>query len=312
MESLLGDDRYARATLARARAGDEAAFRRLTDPHQRELQLHCYRILGSPQDSEDLVQETPLAAWRGLERFEERASVRAWLYRIATNRCLNALRARSRRPREVQAMPTPPEPTRRTDPIRLEPYPDALLDDIPDRSPGPAARYEAREAVERAFIGAVQNVPPRQRAVLVLRDVLGFRSAEIADLLDTGEGSVKGALQRARATLAGRLPGSDRERAPLPDSSTWRAGLSVCVRAIRRIAPPCGGATRLWSIRPGWSRAEGPHGALARRSRAPRCPGCPGSHRTSRPLGTQRDPGPSAPRSRRVGTRSPHASGPAT
>jgi RNA polymerase sigma-70 factor (ECF subfamily) len=148
--------------------------------------------------------------------------VRAWLYRIATNRCLNALRDRARRPREVQAMVEPPEPTRRTEPIWLEPYPDLLLEDIPDRSPGPEARYEAREAVELAFIRALQNLPPRQRAALVLRDVLGFRTAEVADMLDTGEASVKGALQRARATLGGRLPAPDRDRAPLPNSALER------------------------------------------------------------------------------------------
>src|ERR671914_2998843 len=224
---LTGDDRDRTSrceglvpgdALARARAGDDEAFRALTDPHRRELQLHCYRILGSMQDAEDLVQETLLAAWRSLEAFEGRASVRTWLYRIATNRCLNALRARSRRPREVQAMaPPPPEPTRRTEPIWLEPYPDVLLEDIPDRSPGPAARYETREAVELAFIGALQNLPPRQRAALVLRDVLGFRTAEVAEMLDTGEVSVKGALQRARATLEARLPAAD--RAPRPNST---------------------------------------------------------------------------------------------
>jgi RNA polymerase sigma-70 factor (TIGR02960 family) len=208
-------------TLTRARAGDEDAFRELTDPHRRELQVHCYRILGSVQDAEDLVQETLLAAWRGLEAFEGRSSVRAWLYRIATNRCLNALRDRARRPREVQqAMAPPPEPTRRTEPIWLEPYPDVLLEDIPDRSPGPAARYETREAVELAFIGALQNLPPRQRAALVLRDVLGFRTAEVAEMLDTGEVSVKGALQRARATLEARLPAAD--RAPRPNSARER------------------------------------------------------------------------------------------
>src|SRR5215208_1814602 len=182
-------------TLARARTGDEDAFRELTDPYRRELQVHCYRILGSVQDAEDLVQETLLAAWRGLDGFEGRSSVRSWLYRIATNRCLNALRDRARRPREVQAIAPPPEPTRRTEPIWLEPYPDVLLEDIPDRSPGPEARYEAREAVELAFIGALQNLPPRQRAAVVLRDVLGFRTAEVADMLETGEASVKGALQ---------------------------------------------------------------------------------------------------------------------
>src|SRR4051794_20138342 len=112
------------ATLARARAGDDEAFRELADPYRRELHLHCYRILGSMQDAEDLVQETLLAAWRSLETFEGRASVRAWLYRIATNRCLNALRARSRRPEEVEPMADPLEPTRRIEPVWLEPYPD--------------------------------------------------------------------------------------------------------------------------------------------------------------------------------------------
>jgi len=221
-EEFVPGDALGEATLARARAGDEDAFRELTDPYRRELEVHCYRILGSVQDAEDLVQETLLAAWRGLEAFEGRSSVRAWLYRIATNRCLNALRDRARRPRQVQAMVEAPEPTRRTEPIWLEPYPNVLLEDIPDRSPGPEARYEAREAIELAFIGALQNLAPRQRAVLVLRDVLGFRTAEVADMLDTGEASVKGALQRARATLEGRPPAPDRERAPLPDSARER------------------------------------------------------------------------------------------
>lgn len=216
------DDALGEATLARARAGDEEAFRELTEPHRRELQLHCYRILGSMQDAEDLVQETLLAAWRGLEAFEGRSSVTTWLYRIATNRCLNALRARSHRPREVQAMADALEPTRRVDPIWLEPYPDVLLEGIPDRSPGPAARYEAKESIELAFIVALQGLPPRQRAVLVLRDVLGFRTAEVAEMLDTGEVSVKGALQRARVALRKRLPGADRERAARPDSAGER------------------------------------------------------------------------------------------
>jgi RNA polymerase sigma-70 factor, ECF subfamily len=216
-------DALGEATLARARAGDDEAFRELTEPHRRELQVHCYRILGSLQDAEDLVQETLLAAWRSLDAFEGRASVRAWLYRIATNRCLNALRARSRRPREVQAMSErAPEPTRRTEPTWLEPYPDVLLEDLADRSPGPEARYEARESIELAFIVALQGLPPRQRAALVLRDVLGFRTAEVAEMLDTGELSVKGALQRARAAVEERLPAADRERAPRPNSATER------------------------------------------------------------------------------------------
>src|ERR671914_1940075 len=200
------------------------APQRSASAHQRRgLQLHCYRILGSVQDAEDMVQETLLAAWRGLESFEGRASMRSWLYRIATNRCLNALRARSRRPREVQAMQgDTPEPTRMIDPVWLQPYPDILLEDLPDRAPGPEARYEARESVELAFIVALQGLPPSQRAALVLRDVLGFRTAEVAAMLETGEASVKGALQRARATLRERLPAADRERAPRPDSAAER------------------------------------------------------------------------------------------
>jgi RNA polymerase sigma-70 factor (TIGR02960 family) len=169
-----------------------------------------------------MVQETLLAAWRGLGAFEGRASVRAWLYRIATNRCLNALRARGRRPRELPSMVEPPEPTRRIEPLWLEPYPDRLLEQIPDRAAGPAARYEASESIELAFIVALQQLPPRQRAALVLRDVLGFRTAEIAATLDTSEASVKGALQRARATLEERPPAADRERAPRPDSARER------------------------------------------------------------------------------------------
>jgi RNA polymerase sigma-70 factor (ECF subfamily) len=215
-------DALGEAALARARAGDDEAFRELTEAHRRELQLHCYRILGSVQDPEDMVQETLLAAWRGLQTFEGRATVRAWLYRIATNRCLNALRARSRRPRKVQAMGgDPPEPTRWIEPVWLEPYPDVLLEGLADAAPGPDARYETKESIELAFMVALQALPPRQRAVLVLRDVLGFRTAEVAEMLDTGETSVKGALQRARAALRARLP-ADRERGPRPASAGER------------------------------------------------------------------------------------------
>jgi RNA polymerase sigma-70 factor (TIGR02960 family) len=199
--------------LTRAAQGEEEAFRELTDPHRRELQVHCYRILGSMQDAEDVLQETLLAAWRGLERFEERASLRAWLYRIATNRCLNALRDAGRRP-PLDLPFDPPEPTRVGEPTWLEPYPDVLLEGIVDASSGPAARYETRETVELAFIAALQHLPPRQRAALVLRDVLGFHAAEVADMLDSSVDSVKGALKRARATLEQRLPPTDR----VPDS----------------------------------------------------------------------------------------------
>jgi RNA polymerase sigma-70 factor (ECF subfamily) len=207
------------ATLSRARAGDQEAFRELTDPYRRELQLHCYRILGSVQDAEDLLQETLLAAWRGLDRFEERSSVRAWLYRIATNRCLNALRDSERRPLETRR--DLPRPTRVTEPLWLEPYPDVMLEGIADVAPGPEARYETKEAVALAFVAGLQHLPPRQRAALVLRDVLGFQATEIAEMLDASEASVNSALQRARATLDARLPAS-RERAPLPRSARER------------------------------------------------------------------------------------------
>jgi RNA polymerase sigma-70 factor (TIGR02960 family) len=210
-------------TLARARAGDQQAFRELVEPHRRELQLHCYRILGSVQDAEDLLQEALVAAWRGLARFEGRASLRAWLYRIATNRCLNALRDAGRRPPPAPVAPfEPPEPTRRGEPTWLQPYPDVLLEGIADTSPGPAARYQAREAIELAFVAGLQHLPPRQRAALVLRDVLGFHTAEVAAMLDSSEASVKGALRRARATLDERRPTVDRQRTPLPRSARER------------------------------------------------------------------------------------------
>jgi RNA polymerase sigma-70 factor (TIGR02960 family) len=212
--------------LRRARAGDEAAFGQLADAYRRELQVHCYRILGSVQDAEDLVQETLLAAWRGLDGFEGRASLRSWLYRIATNRCLNALRERGRRSPELPApaaiAPEPPEPTRRRDPIWLEPYPDALLEGVPDQSHDPEARYEAREAIGLAFVAGLQRLPPRQRAVLVLRDVLGFRAAEVAETLGVTEASVTSALHRARSALDAGIAAGQPEQAPLPDSPAER------------------------------------------------------------------------------------------
>jgi RNA polymerase sigma-70 factor (ECF subfamily) len=208
--------------LARARAGDEDAFRELTDPYRRELQVHVYRIVGSAHDAEDLLQETLLAAWRGLEGFEERASVRAWLYRIATNRSLDALRASRRRPEDLGRMTDVPEPTRRAEPIWLEPYPDVLLEGIPDRAPGPEARYETREAIALAFIVGLQHLPPQQRAVLVMRDVLGFRSAEVAEMLETTAASVNNLLRRAREAFESRLPAAGRERAPVPSSKLER------------------------------------------------------------------------------------------
>ncbi|WP_442788278.1 sigma-70 family RNA polymerase sigma factor [Amycolatopsis sp. NBC_01286] len=189
--------------LSRARAGDGDAFRALTEPHHRELQVHCYRLLGSFQDAEDALQDTLLAAWRGLGGFDGRASLRTWLYRIATNRCLSTLRAASRRPAKEWDIPgvEPPEPTRLGEVVWLEPYPDALLD--------PEARYERAESVSLAFVTALQVLPPRQLAVLVLRDVLGFPASEVAGMLDTTVDSVKSALKRARAGLRRHQPASD-------------------------------------------------------------------------------------------------------
>jgi RNA polymerase sigma-70 factor (ECF subfamily) len=226
--------RVEEVALTRARAGDEDAFRELTDPFRRELQLHCYRILGSVQDAEDMVQETLLAAWRGLEQFERRSSLRAWLYRIATNRCLNALRGRRRRPREAPAMVEPPEPTRLSEPIWIEPYPDVLLEDVADSAPGPQARYETREAVGLAFVTAVQHLPPRQRAVLVLRDVLGFSGAAVAGMLETSQAAVKAALQRARAKLDEEWSTGDREGAPAPGSRRERELVGLFAAAVER------------------------------------------------------------------------------
>ncbi|MFI6512590.1 sigma-70 family RNA polymerase sigma factor [Streptosporangium sp. NPDC050855] len=212
--------------LALARGGDGEAFRDLVEPYRRELQVHCYRILGSVQDAEDLLQETLLAAWRGIGGYEERASVRTWLYRIATNRCLNLLRAGARRPHEYAAhqpgIPLPEPSHRREEPSWLEPYPDVLLDEIADRTPGPEARYEVRESISLAFLAALQQLPPRQRAVLVLRDVLEFRAGEVAGMLDTTENAVTSALRRARSALAHELPGPGRESAPLPHSPLER------------------------------------------------------------------------------------------
>jgi RNA polymerase sigma-70 factor (TIGR02960 family) len=195
----------------RAVAGDEHAFAELVEPYRRELRVHCYRMLGSLTDAEDVLQETLLAAWRGLAGFEGRASVRAWLYRIATNRCLNAIRDGKRRaPAEPVPPFQPPEPSRRGEITWLQPYPDTLLDGLADTAPGPEARYQAMEAVELAFVSALQRMPPRQAATLVLRDVLGFPAGEVADMLDTTPTAVKGALQRARAALDPAATGESR------------------------------------------------------------------------------------------------------
>jgi RNA polymerase sigma-70 factor (ECF subfamily) len=214
----------AQALLQRARAGDEQAFRMLTDPYRRELQVHCYRMLGSLTDAEDTLQETLLAAWRGLPGFEGRSSFRSWLYRIATNQCRNARRAASRRVSPEPIPPfQPPEPTRRGEITWLQPYPDQQLEGIADTEPGPHARYEASEAIELAFIAGLQRMPPRQAATLVLHDVLGFASDEVAGLLSASQTAVKGTLQRARAALKRDRDEAGLGRAPRPGPAVERA-----------------------------------------------------------------------------------------
>src|SRR5881227_89115 len=195
--------------LSRARAGDGEAFRELAEYHRRELQVHCYRMLGSFADAEDAVQETMLAAWQGIGGFtEERASLRTWLYKIATNRCLNARRAASRRPAREWDMSQfeAPVPTPRDEPVWLQPFPDALLEGAIDRPLGPEARYEQSEAISLAFVTALQLLPPRQLAVLILRDVLGFHASEVAGMLEVTVQSINSALKRARASLQRRQP----------------------------------------------------------------------------------------------------------
>ena len=209
--------------LARARAGDGEAFSQLTGPYRRELLAHCYRMLASAQDAEDVLQDTMLAAWQNLAAFEERASVRTWLYRIATNRCLNALRSASRRP-AMQPPPAGTGPPRASEVTWLEPYPDLLLEGIPDRQPGPGARYEATEAISLAFVMALQLLPPRQRVALILCDVLGYRAAEVAGMLGTSYAAVASALKHARAALARHASdAADHEPPPPPHSAAERA-----------------------------------------------------------------------------------------
>jgi RNA polymerase sigma-70 factor (ECF subfamily) len=186
------------ALIAAASTGDEAAFRDLAEPYRRELHVHCYRMLGSVHDAEDALQETLLRAWRHLSSFQGRSSFRAWLYRIATNVCLATLGGRQ-------------EPT--IEPAALTPYPDAWLDELPSEGAEPGARFDLRESVQLALLAAIQTLPPRQRAALLLRDVLGFSAKEVAQLLDVSSTSVHSAVRRARATLERRVP----DRTPPPD-----------------------------------------------------------------------------------------------
>lgn len=214
--------------ISRSQAGDDQAFAELVDPYRRELLVHCYRMLGSLHDAEDALQETMLAAWRGLGGFEERASIRTWLYRVATNCCLLALRTARRRPRTDWPPPglEVPEPTRLGEVMWLEPIPDDFLTGLPDPEPGPESRYEARETISLAFITALQLLPARQRAALILRDVLSFRASEVATLLDSTEESVTSALKRARATL---------QRQVRPAGSAWQPPVTPGSAAEREL-----------------------------------------------------------------------------
>jgi len=209
------------ALAAAARAGDEAAFRRLTEPYRRELHVHCYRMLGSLHDAEDALQETLLRAWRHLAGFEPLGSFRAWLYRIATNVCLTA----AARCRPEAAPVTHDLTTPEGEGITLAPYPDVLLDELPSDAAEPGARYDLEESVQLAFLAAVQLLPPRQRAVLLLRDVLGFAAAEVAELIDSSTAGVNSALQRARATLEQRRKDGRLDLARTPPSDNIERAL---------------------------------------------------------------------------------------
>ena len=219
--------------MSRARAGDGEAFRALTEPHHRELQVYCYRMLGSVQDAEDALQDTLLAAWQGFAGFEGRSSLRTWLYRIATTRCLNARRAASKRPAKQWDIPgvDRPEPTRLGEVAWIEPYPDALLEGAMGVPLGPEACYEQTESISLAFVTALQLLPPRQLAVLILRDVLGFRASEVAGMLDSTVESVNSALKRARATLQRQAPAAGHEPAPAAGSAAEEAIVAEFVRA---------------------------------------------------------------------------------
>jgi RNA polymerase sigma-70 factor (ECF subfamily) len=201
--------------VAAARKGDEDAFRHLVEPHRAQLHAHCYRMLGSLHDAEDVLQEALLRAWRGFARFDGRSAVRTWLYRITTNACLDAI---ARRPKRILPMDYgPPDAhageessTPSVEAVWLEPYPDDVLE-IEEGYAAPEARYEQREAVELAFVAALQHLPARQRAVLILREVLGFTAREVAEALDSTTASVNSALQRARKVVEERIPGRSQQ-----------------------------------------------------------------------------------------------------
>src|ERR671936_831260 len=220
--------------LSRARAGDGDAFRELTEPYRRELRVHCYRMLGSLHDAEDALQDALLAAWRGLAGFEGRASLRTWLYRITTNQCLNARRSASRRAAKEWDVPDvePPEPTWLGEVVWLEPFPDAFVEGAIDVPLGPEARYEQTESISLAFVTALQVLPPRQLAVLIFRDVLGFHASEVAGMLEVTVQSANSALKRARASLQRRQqPTAGHQPPPAAGSAAEDAIVAKFARA---------------------------------------------------------------------------------
>jgi RNA polymerase sigma-70 factor (ECF subfamily) len=200
--SIQSNPDEAAAFVSAVRSGDEAAFAALTEPYRRQLHLHCYRMLGSFDEAEDLVQETLLRAWRGRAGFEGRSMVRTWLYRIATNACLDHLYSRSRRLQLLES----PRAAQSNTVEWLQPYPDRLLDQIASGDSEPDTLVIARETIELAYLAAIQYLPPKQRAILILRDALGWSAKETANLLDESVASVNSALHRARSLMRKRLP----------------------------------------------------------------------------------------------------------
>jgi RNA polymerase sigma-70 factor, ECF subfamily len=233
-----GAARPATELLEAARRGDEDAYRRLVEPHRRELHAHAYRMLGSVHDAEDALQDALLRAWRGLPRFDGRSSLRAWLYKIATNTCLDVIARRPKRWLPIDHDPAadphdgPGRPL--VESVWVEPYPDVMLG-LEDGYAGPAARYEQRESVELAFIAALQHLPATQRAVLILREVLGFSAQEVADSLETTVTAVNSALQRARKSIDERLPDqSQQETLRALGDERLRALVESYMDAMRR------------------------------------------------------------------------------
>jgi RNA polymerase sigma-70 factor (ECF subfamily) len=272
---------------------ERESFQHLVEPYRRELRLHCYRMLGSLDDAEDLVQETYLRAWRGFEDFEGRASVRSWLYRIATNACLNALARRRIQRRVLTAPGAPPSqesppsdrtggPEPATENLWLDPFPDSALEGVADTAPGPAARYELREGVQLAFVAAIQQLPPRQRAVVLLHDVLGWSAAGTAVLLESSVTAVYSALQRARGALERRFPEGVPASLPAPDEreralldryvSAWEGGdLDRFVALLREDAVLSMPPLARWYLGPRtigeffeWAQREHDHPGLPR------------------------------------------------